>query len=64
MQVERQQNQQWFCESGERVRNAYATYLQLGNSPGKPGLIPHKMVEPHGSAIKVLRLEMGMRAIS
>ena len=27
--------------SGERVRNAYATYLQLEHSPEKSGLILH-----------------------
>jgi hypothetical protein len=31
-----------FFETGERVRNAYATYLYQGNSPEKFGLIPHK----------------------
>ena len=28
-------------ETGARVRNAYAIYLVQGNSPGKPGLMPH-----------------------
>jgi len=28
-------------ETGARVRNAYATYLLQGNSPGKLGLMPH-----------------------
>ena len=27
--------------SGARVRNAYATYPLLGDSPEKSGLIPH-----------------------
>jgi hypothetical protein len=31
-------------ETGERVRNAYATYLYQGDSPGKPGLIPHNIL--------------------
>lgn len=29
-------------ESGARVRNAYATYLNQGDSPKKFGLRPHK----------------------
>ena len=29
--------------SGARVRNAYATYLQLENSPEKSGLILHNI---------------------
>ena len=38
--------------TGKRVRNTYATYPELGDSPGKPGLTPHKIVEWHHSAIK------------
>ena len=30
--------------SGARVRNAYATYLLLGDSPKKFGLIPHNII--------------------
>ena len=30
-------------ETGERVRNAYATYLYQGDSPEKFGLIPHNI---------------------
>ena len=30
-------------ESGARVRNAYATYLNQGDSPKKFGLTPHKI---------------------
>ena len=33
--------------SGERVRNAYATYLLQGNSPGKLGLMPHSPYWEH-----------------
>ena len=34
--------------SGARVRNAYATYLQLGDSPSKEGLISHSNMKwPH-----------------
>ncbi len=54
MQVERQQNQQWFCESGERVRNAYATYPFLGDSPAKVGLIPDRLYLLHGRNSKDL----------
>lgn len=43
-----------FDESGARVRNAYATYLLQGDSPGKPGLIPHGILISHGINIKDL----------
>ena len=39
--------------SGARVRNAYATYPLQGDSPGKPGLIPHEIFNSHGYKIKV-----------
>ncbi len=39
-------------ESGARVRNAYATYLLQGDSPGKPGLIPHGITDRHRLVIK------------
>jgi hypothetical protein len=45
--------------SGARVRNAYATYLSVGDSPGKPGLIPHKIIEWHHLVIKHLWLKDG-----
>jgi hypothetical protein len=38
--------------TGARVRNAYATYLILGYSPEKFGLIPHSIIESHGLIIK------------
>lgn len=41
-------------ESGARVRNTYATYLIQGDSPGKPGLIPHGIDESHDLFIKDL----------
>jgi hypothetical protein len=41
-------------ESGARVRNAYAICLMQGDSPGKPGLIPHRSVVPHGTIGKDL----------
>ena len=40
--------------TGARVRNAYATYPQLGDSPGKPGLIPHRIIDWHHEIIKDL----------
>ncbi len=45
--------------SGERVRNAYATYPQQGNSPEKFGLIPHSITDSHVSVIKVPTVEDG-----
>ena len=33
--------------TGKRVRNTYATYPKLGDSPGKPGLIPRNIMEWH-----------------
>ena len=41
-----------FQVSGARVRNAYATYLILGYSPEKFGLIPHSIIRSHGLIIK------------
>jgi hypothetical protein len=43
-----------FHESGVRVRNAYATYLNQGDSPKKFGLTPHKNTVPHGTMFKYL----------
>ena len=40
--------------TGKRVRNTYTTFLSVGDSPGKLGLIPHDIVNPHGGAIKDL----------
>ncbi len=34
------------------VRNAYATYLCLGDSPEKSGLIPHNIMNRHLFMIK------------
>lgn len=45
--------------SGARVRNAYATYLPLGDSPPKGGLIPHDMIEWHHFIIKAEAVEDG-----
>ena len=50
MQVEGQQGQISVCSlaTGGRVSNAYATYLQEGNSPGKLGLMSYVLIESHG----------------
>ena len=51
--------------SGGRVSNTWATCLIEGNSLPKGRLIPHKIVVPHGTAIKgAIRYEMGPRRIS
>jgi hypothetical protein len=39
-------------ESGERVRNAYATYLHQGDSPEKSGLRPHETTVQHCAMVK------------
>ena len=46
-------------ESGERVRNAYATYLLLGHSPEKFGLISHVILRWHLLRFKDLSVEDG-----
>ncbi len=38
--------------TGARVRNAYATYLLLRNSPEKFGLIPHNTTRSHDLMVK------------
>ena len=48
--------------TGKRVRNTYATYPKLGNSPEKFGLIPHSILEWHHFDIKDLSLEDGCAA--
>ena len=53
----------WY-ETGARVSNAYVTYLGLGYSPGKLGVIPHGLTELHGSVSKgVIWFEMDVRTI-
>ncbi len=60
MQVEGQQEEpSSSLTTGARVSNAYATYLQEGNSPGKLGLMPYVIIELHGFMIKVQALEDG-----
>ncbi len=64
MQVEGQHELQYLVATGARVRNTYATFLQLGNSSPKGELIPHNIREWHHFPIKEFRLKMGMRNIS
>ena len=60
MQVERQQTEpSSVLASGARVSNAYATCPQEGNSPGKPGIIPHVIFGRHLLKIKATVLEDG-----
>ena len=40
--------------TGKRVRNTYTTFLSVGDSPGKLGLIPHNIMERHFFVIKDL----------
>ena len=42
--------------TGARVRNAYAIYLSVGDSPKKFGLIPHMLLVLHGTERKDLLL--------
>ena len=42
--------------TGARVSNAYATYLQERDSPGKLGLIPHVIIILPGIIIKASAL--------
>ena len=49
MQVEGQHIASVMMATGARVRNAYATYPQLGDSPEKSGLIPHNAGVLHGT---------------
>ena len=59
MQVEGHQVRLRTLATGARVRNAYATYPLQGDSPGKPGLIPHGIVEWHHLMIKDLSVKDG-----
>ena len=40
--------------TGKRVRNTYTTFLEVGDSPEKFGLIPHNILELHDFDIKDL----------
>ena len=57
MQVEGQQAISVVLATGARVRNAYAIYLQLRDSPEKSGLIPYNIYLPHGRYIKAPAVE-------
>ena len=48
-----------FYETGERVRNAYATYPLQENSPEKFGLILYSITDSHVFVIKVLTVKDG-----
>lgn len=54
MQVEGQHEYLYLVATGARVRNAYATYPLLGDSPRKLGLIPHSIIDSHDEIIKDL----------
>ena len=54
MQVEGQHEYLYLVATGARVRNAYATYLLLEDSPGKLGLILHSIIRWHLTIIKDL----------
>ena len=45
--------------TGGRVRNAYTTYLSLGDSFWKQEIIPHKIAEWHHLVIKDLLVKDG-----
>ncbi len=45
--------------TGARVRNAYATYPVLEDSPGKLGLILHSIIKRHLFMIKDLLVQDG-----
>ena len=49
--------------SGKRVRNTYATYPFLGDSPKKFGLISHSIAVWHQAVIKEFRKRIGVRPI-
>jgi hypothetical protein len=48
--------------TGKRVRNTYTTFLQVGNSPEKFGLIPRNIAMWHHIAIKASALVDGCAA--
>ena len=45
--------------TGERVSYAYAICLQVEDSPGKLGLIPHIITTSHGVVLKIQVLKDG-----
>ena len=54
MQVEGQHEYLYLVATGARVRNAYATYPLLRDSPRKLGLIPYGIIDSHDEIIKDL----------
>ena len=54
MQVEGQHEYLYLVATGARVRNAYATYPLLEDSPRKLGLILHSIIKTHVLMIKDL----------
>ena len=67
MQVERSMGEDLSLTvlSGERVSNAWVTYLIQGDNTGKLVLIPHNITLGHPEVIKgEIRYEMGPRPIS
>ena len=59
MQVEGQHEYLYLMATGARVRNAYATYPLLEDSPRKLGLILHSTIKPHGLIVKDLLVKDG-----
>ncbi len=59
MQVEGQHEYLYLVATGARVRNAYATYPLLEDSPGKLGLILHSITRRHLKVIKDLLVKDG-----
>ena len=59
MQVEGQHEYLYLVATGARVRNAYATYPLLEDSPEKFGLILHSIIEWHYFIIKDLLVKDG-----
>ncbi len=59
MQVEGQQGLQYSLATGARVRNTYATFLQLEDSPKKFGLIFHSYMKWHHFIFKAQAVEDG-----
>ncbi len=62
MQVEGEVPSLLGMETGERVRNTYATYPLLENSPGKLGLILYNIIKWHHLIIKAQAVEDGRAA--
>ena len=59
MQVEGQHEYLYLVATGARVRNAYATYPLLRDSPEKFGLIPYGTIRSHDLIVKDLSVMDG-----